>query len=758
MALSGSAQTNTYMYDSQNGSLGVIFSWTATQSIENNTSTISWTLKSYGSQKSTGGWYYTSGPITMTMTATTGSFTSGTSSYTRSDRFDIHGNGVTLASGTAVLTHNSTGSGAFSVSLSAAIYYDHVNCRGSGSFSLDSIPRATLPAFSLATMDLGTEVFIDLRSRASETFTHTLTYTFGSANGAITQSPTSDATLTYTFPISLSSEMINDTSKTCTVTCETFSGNTSIGTRTVTLTLTAPSSWVPTISSATYAPSNNVLGAGIYPSTVTGVAVSVSCAGSNNSTISNVTVNFQNRNYSTTTLTNNAYEIETDVCTGTGTARLTVTVTDSRGRTATTYQDISIVAYAYPTLTLDITRTEASTGSTLSEIGGYMHISLSGSVASVDGGSNAINTSSGKTPVLKYKKAGDSGYTAISLSYSSGDTSISYTSSTNVTVVSTASCEVTASLTDLAGNTTTVTKILPVGYKTMDFLKGGRGIAFGMNSMREGFDCAMNARFNDDIQFGTNQFNLTATGKEAASVSWTLNADKTITANGTASSSANNSYAFGNFQAIPGHTYFVKGCQSTGSASTYRMYFTVTVDGTANTYYEYGSGVTVPVPSSNNVTSVVVTIYGWVKKAVTVTNVVFNPEVFDTSNYIPSVKTAIESNTSGIASIRSDIATRTAASQFRISTSTGTFNLLDYAVDATSNEPSGVFLVLLRDWTTVGPAHSAYLVSFIDGGNVGSTAIVTDNKATLSFSGTTGTITFADTTGGMACILGAPII
>jgi hypothetical protein len=37
--------------------------------------------------------------------------------------------------------------------------------------------------------------------------------------------------------------------------------------------------------------------------------------------------------------------------------------------------------------------------------------------------------------------------------------------------------------------------ILSIGYATMDFLRGGRGIAFGTVANEEGFHCAMDARF-----------------------------------------------------------------------------------------------------------------------------------------------------------------------------------------------------------------------------------------------------------------------
>ena len=114
MALNGSfksSKTGNYGY----GPTGLIFSWSATQDVTNNRSTISWTLTTtHDSGDMTSGWWYKAGPINMTMTATNGLF-SGTSSYSNGSRIELHGGGTQIASGTAVLTHNSNGVGSFNV-------------------------------------------------------------------------------------------------------------------------------------------------------------------------------------------------------------------------------------------------------------------------------------------------------------------------------------------------------------------------------------------------------------------------------------------------------------------------------------------------------------------------------------------------------------------------------------------------------------------------------------------------------------------
>ena len=125
MALSGSVKTSTY------GSMGLIFSWTATQNIANNTSTIKWTLKSFGREST---FYYKAGNFKVVI--------DGATAYSSSDRISLYGAGKTqVASGSKTITHNADGTRTFNVSVEAGIYTVAVNCTGSATFTLDKIAR-----------------------------------------------------------------------------------------------------------------------------------------------------------------------------------------------------------------------------------------------------------------------------------------------------------------------------------------------------------------------------------------------------------------------------------------------------------------------------------------------------------------------------------------------------------------------------------------------------------------------------------------
>lgn len=137
MALSGSVSTNSY----DGRYLNV--SWTATQSITNNTSTISWTLKGAGTGGSS--WYY-SGPIWVGFEQTNGTnIYSNTYWTSRQKLYD----GTTVASGSFTIAHNTDGTKQFRIFIEGAIYTSAYNVNGNGTVTLNTIPRYANPVPTL---------------------------------------------------------------------------------------------------------------------------------------------------------------------------------------------------------------------------------------------------------------------------------------------------------------------------------------------------------------------------------------------------------------------------------------------------------------------------------------------------------------------------------------------------------------------------------------------------------------------------------
>ena len=533
MALSGSFQTQG-SYEGRR----FVFSWTASQSVFENTSTISWKLEAAGGQS--GNYWYYDGPITVTFTPSGGSAETLYHTSSRTKRYK-----GTITTGTKAIPHLSDGTMSFTVRVQGAVYYDAVNEDASASFTLDPIARATTPVIRVSgsevtSVEFGTEVTIDLSSRAVSSFTHTLTYYF---NQDIAQIGTGIGTSTsWTPAASMADQIKTAESGVCAIVCQTYNGQTLIGERIVNLTLVCPASWKPTISSISLSPTNVRTGnlAGTYLQLVDGVIVSVTAAHAGHADIVSYTVTADGKTY-----TSDTGVIPTEVFASSGTKGITVAVTDSRGRTVTdSTSSVTVLAYALPTNVVTVRRTDSSGAA--SETGDYMVVSVQSAVTSIQSGGTELNR---RTVTVKHKKQSAGSWTTVSLVSSSA--TVSDTDSTAaIAVPNDETCAVEVTVSDTLSETKRTTN-LSVGYCTVDFLAGGRGIAFGNTAKREGFECDMPARFGQDVQLGISIFNLTATGRTAATITWTVNSDGSVSASGTAGSS-NNEYILGSAIAIEG--------------------------------------------------------------------------------------------------------------------------------------------------------------------------------------------------------------
>lgn len=153
-----------------------------------------------------------------------------------------------FATWTGTVTHNADGS--LSCPIVASFEHYGSDSLDSGSLSgnavLDTIPRASTPTVSASSVQMGSAVTITTNRKASS-FTHTLTYSFGGSTGTIATGV--GASYAWTVP-DLASKVNNATSGTCTITCQTYSGSTLVGSKTVTITLTVPARTAPTVSAS----------------------------------------------------------------------------------------------------------------------------------------------------------------------------------------------------------------------------------------------------------------------------------------------------------------------------------------------------------------------------------------------------------------------------------------------------------------------------------------------------------------------------
>ena len=141
------------------------------------------------------------------------------------------------------VAHNADGTG--SVSCSAAFYtdtHDAGNLYTSRTVTLTTIPRATQPTVRPTSVVLGNPVVISM-PRASTSFLHGLTYKIGNLSGDLGTGL--GESITWSPPLMLA-PAITGNSGTITFTCTTYSGGTAIGSKTVDLNVTLPTS-VPTV-------------------------------------------------------------------------------------------------------------------------------------------------------------------------------------------------------------------------------------------------------------------------------------------------------------------------------------------------------------------------------------------------------------------------------------------------------------------------------------------------------------------------------
>lgn len=144
---------------------------------------------------------------------------------------------VTIASGSISVEHNADGTKAvgFQALVQSSSYGISSNIQNN--FTLNTIPRAS--SVSGGSGNIGSTSTISI-NRASSSFTHTLRYAFGSLSGTIATGVATS--YNWTIPTTFYAQIPNAKSGTGTIYCDTYNGNTLIGTKSVQFTATASES------------------------------------------------------------------------------------------------------------------------------------------------------------------------------------------------------------------------------------------------------------------------------------------------------------------------------------------------------------------------------------------------------------------------------------------------------------------------------------------------------------------------------------
>ena len=287
----------------------------------------------------------------------------------------------TIASGQVTVTHNSDGSlnMPYSVSIpnvKASNQYAPPAMSLSGTWALTTIPRAS--GVTCSTANIGTAPIITISS-ASSSFTHTLTYTFGSLSDKIVSGTSSTTYTSWVLPTSFYAQIPNDTSGVGTITCYTYSGETHVGTSSCNFTATVNQGISSPTISATITDNNPTTRALTGDSSVlvryySTAYVSMTATAHNGATLVDQSITNGSTTYETSTAT--FENVETGV--------FSLSATDTRGFTTTVGRNLvtanKFVPYVKLTCNIENTKPDASGNMDVRCTGGFFNGSF-GAVA-----------------------------------------------------------------------------------------------------------------------------------------------------------------------------------------------------------------------------------------------------------------------------------------------------------------------------------------------------------------------------------------
>lgn len=418
MATSGSFNTSGYQ------GRYLTFSWSEkSQSIANNTTTISWTLKGAGAAEST--YYYTRNIKLVIDGETVYTFGGSSSSY-----ISLH-NGTVVASGTYTIKHNNDGTRDFTVYAEAGIYVWAVNCTGTETFSLDDIPRATT---------------LDSLSCATSYFTGKLTYKYTPKSSACYNrcniSLNLDGTYIAVKSINIGKKSASQQTGTVTLSADelaiiykklpsatkgvlrftfrTYSDSDysnqigDAGYKELTLSIPNDTTTQPDVS-MTLSPVGSLGDAfeGLYVQGKTKVKASLSADGQHEASIESYSMKVDGTTYDSGDSYTSGYLSKY------GSIRVYGYAKDSRGFTGSTYKDIAVIAYSKPKITVSVCGRCDAEGN-LSDDGTYLKIKATRSYSPVTSGGAQKNFCQIR---YRYKAASASTYSAWTTILASSDVS-----------------------------------------------------------------------------------------------------------------------------------------------------------------------------------------------------------------------------------------------------------------------------------------------------------------------------------------------
>lgn len=283
----------------------------------------------------------------------------------------ITSSGTYIFSKTLNITHNADGTKTLSTSAYFNIPSVVSSNSNAASFTLTTIPRTS--SVTCNSFYIGDSTTITI-NRASSTFTHTVKYVYGSLSGTIA-TKTSETSIGWTPPTTFYGQIPNGTTGYGSVTCETYSGDTLIGTATANFNAYAKESdCIPDVSATIVDTNANTIAlTGDSSKLIKYLSkpqVTVNASAKNSASIRTRRMAWEDGQTSTeTTATFNN---------GVTSSNITVSATDSRGYSKSTSYNLSpsrwveYVKLAFSNISLSRTESTGSTA-TIKVLGNYFN-------------------------------------------------------------------------------------------------------------------------------------------------------------------------------------------------------------------------------------------------------------------------------------------------------------------------------------------------------------------------------------------------
>lgn len=371
------------------------------------------------------------------------------------------------------IAHNSDGTK--TLSTSARITHSRFSSTGTGSYNqvLTSIPRVSTFSLNTSTVTLGSTALTVTINKSSSSFTHKVYYKFGNIN--VLKYDGSGTSTSFTPSISDCSQIPNAVSGTGQIVVETYNGSTKLGQNSANITLKVPDSVKPSFNSlVAELVANGINTSYGYVQNKSQCKLSISgSVGSYGSSITNYYISGGG-------FTGNSATATTGVLTQSGSITFSAYVTDSRGRRSDTKTvTINVKEYANPKI-LEFTAQRCLANGQLDEDGTYAKVYTNYSYSNLSG-SNSLTAS------MMYRKTGDSTFVKCAEKPVQGGTIVIGSGNLDTTFAYEVRFELKDNFTTIGQSVTVATS-----FVTLDFRKGGKGIAIGKTSEKDGlFDINM---------------------------------------------------------------------------------------------------------------------------------------------------------------------------------------------------------------------------------------------------------------------------